>query len=337
VSDSRDEQLHYPRVVALVRDMPWALLPSKLAAILDLIRFRADGFRLTAEEIRERIGHPRACDMCDDDDPLFRIGAAPPRVQPSAGGVAVLPIFGVIVQRADMFTEVSGGASTERIASQFRQAVNDPNVGAVVLQIDSPGGGVYGVAELADTILKARGSKPIIAVADSLAASAAYWIAASADEIVVTPSGEVGSIGVYTAHEDLSRLLDAEGVTISLIAAGKYKTEGNPFEPLGEEARAAIQARVDDYYSMFVRSVAKGRDVKLDGVRNGFGQGRVVGAQEAVKLGMADRIDTLEATVSRLAGRSGRASNGRADDPSPEIAAGPGINLRRRRLRLAQH
>ncbi|MCC7371633.1 MAG: S49 family peptidase, partial [Chloroflexi bacterium] len=144
-------------------------------------------------------------------------------------------------------------------------------------------------------------------------ASAAYWIASSADEIVVTPSGEVGSIGVFTAHEDISAALEAEGVTVTLISAGKYKTEGNPFEPLSEEARGAIQARVDDYYSMFVRAVARGRGVKPADVRGGFGQGRVVGADEAVRLGMADRVGTMAQTVERLAGRRGGAGS-RAED-----------------------
>jgi len=298
-----DEQVHYHRVVALVRDMPWAILPGMLATIMDLLRFRAEGGRLTAEEIEQRIG------------------AARPAPMQSGGAVAVIPVFGTIMQRASMMSEMSGGTSTERIAAAFGQAMNDPAVGSIVLQIDSPGGGVYGVAELADTIYKARGQKPIVAVADSMAASAAYWIAASADEIVVTPSGEVGSIGVFAAHEDVSRMLEAEGVTINLISAGKYKTEGNPFEPLGEEARAAIQARVEDYYSMFTSAVAKGRGVKVSDVRGGFGEGRVVGAQQAVKLGMADRVDTIDATVRRLMGGGRRGSSQRADNITPEMVA----------------
>lgn len=328
-----DEQLHYPRVVALVRDMPWAILPSKLATILDLLRFRAEGGRLTAEEIETRIGAARG------------------DAQPSSGAVAVIPVFGTIVQRADLFTEMSGGASTDRLSAAFRQAVNDPQVGSIVLQIDSPGGGVYGVAELADQIFQARGEKRIVAVADSLAASAAYWIASSADEIVVTPSGEVGSIGVFTAHQDLSTALEAEGVKVTLISAGKYKVEGNPFEPLGEEARAAIQARVDDYYSMFVRAVARGRGVKPAAVREGFGQGRTVGAEEAVRLGMADRVGTMAQTIERLAGRRGARGARAEDDPpafcacgvdhSAELAAAESavsaaqdLDFRRRRARL---
>ncbi len=318
--------IRYPLLIRAALDMPWAILPSKLTAIMGLLRLRAEGGQVAPEEI------------------AAIVGAARQPTPVSGGAVAVVPIFGTIVQRAGLLAESSGAVSTERIGAAFRQAMADPAVSSVVLQIDSPGGGVYGVAELADTIRSARGQKPIVAVADSLAASAAYWIASAADEIVVTPSGEVGSIGVFTAHEDWSQAFERIGVGVSLISAGKYKTEGNIFEPLGDEARAAIQGRVDDYYRLFTNAVAKGRGVSADEVRGGFGQGRVVGAQEAVKLGMADRVATMDATVRRLAGRRGQMSGGRANEPEAPIVADGGpfefvathhdIDLRRRRLRL---
>lgn len=311
----------YPHVMALVRDQPWAILPAKLAAITDLLRFRAEGGRLTAEQIAERIG------AAAGDRPQQR----------TSGAVAVIPVYGTIVQRADMFTEMSGGTSTERLSAAIAQAVGDPSIGSIVLAIDSPGGGVYGVAELADQILKARGQKTIVAVADSLAASAAYWIGSAASEFAVTPGGEVGSIGVFGAHQDMSRLYDTAGVTTTLISAGKYKVEGNPFEPLTEEARAAMQARVNDYYSLFTKAVAKGRGVSVSAVQSGFGEGRVVGAQEAVKLGMADSVETLQQVISRLSGRGARGSGQRADDDAPELVAAAAGGLsddsRRRRAR----
>jgi signal peptide peptidase SppA len=315
-------ELRYPGILATVREMPWALRPEKLAVILDLLRFRAEGGRLSADEIRERIGSPKACDGCDTCDcDHVPFSAARATSRAVAGGIAVIPIFGTIVQRAGLLAQSSGAMGTEQIGQAFRQAVDDPNVGAIVLQMDSPGGGVYGVAELADTIYKARGSKPIVAVADSEAASAAYWIASAAEELVVTPSGMVGSIGVFTAHQDVSAMYEAAGMKVSLISAGKYKVEANPFEPLSDEARAAIQAEVDDYYAMFTKAVARGRGVGIDAVRAGFGQGRMVTAQKAVKLGMADRVETLDQVVARLSGaRSARSAAG-ADDLDPAIAA----------------
>ncbi len=191
------------------------------------------------------------------------------------------------------------------LSKRLQELVADPNVAQIVLDIDSPGGGVEGITEFANQLFQARKHKPIVAVANSLAASAAYWIASQASEIVVTPSGVVGSIGVIAIHQDLSKALEKQGIKPTLITAGKHKGEGNPFEPLSEEAEANIQKRVDDFFSMFVKDVARGRGVKASEVRSGFGQGGVVGAQEAVDLGMADRIASLDDTLMRLTRRPG--------------------------------
>lgn len=282
----------YERIIQAVIETPWAILPSKAAIIRDLLAFRAAGHRLTAEEVQERIG------------------AARPQNNTVQGGngIAIIPILGTIIPRGDMLMESSGAVSTTRLAGAFRQAMNDPNVGSIVLDIDSPGGQVGGVDELATEIFQARGQKRIVAVANHLAASAAYWIATAADEVVVSPSAQVGSIGVFTMHEDMSALLEREGVKVTLIAAGKYKTEGNPFEPLSEEASTAIHSRIDNYYQMFTGAVARNRGVKRSEVVNGFGEGRVVGAKEAVAMGMADRVATLDETIERLLGSRPRQS-----------------------------
>lgn len=274
-----------PGVYRLVYGSPWAILPETLAMICEVVDMRAAGQRFTAEEIEQRVG-----------------AASRPRTRTTAASIAVLPVFGIISYRMNMMTAMSGGTSTELLAAEFRQLVNDDSIGAIVLDVDSPGGMVDGVPELAAEIFNARGSKPIVAVANSLAASAAYWIATAADEVIVTPSGQVGSIGVITAHQDESGYYEQQGVKTTLISAGRYKAEGNPYEPLTDDARASIQARVDDYYGMFVNAVARHRGVKATDVRNGFGEGRVVGAQEAKKLGMVDRVETLNETLSRLAG-----------------------------------
>lgn len=277
--------MRYERILAAVAETPWAITQEKFLTMLGLLELRANGDRLTAEEIAERIG------------------AVERPVGGRNGTVAVIPIFGVMAQRMGLMEAASGGTSTERIASDFRAALADPAIGSIVLNIDSPGGSVYGVAELADLILKSRGQKPITALANSLAASAAYWTASAADEIVVTPGGEVGSIGVVGIHEDMSAAYEKIGVKTTLLSAGRFKTEGNPYEPLSEEAASAMQARIDDYYAMFVRAVAKGRGVTPEDVRSGFGEGRVVGAQQAVKLGMADRVDTLEGVIQTISRR----------------------------------
>jgi ClpP class serine protease len=124
-------------------------------------------------------------------------------------------------------------------------------------------------------------------------------LGAQASEFYVTPSGQVGSIGVFSAHEDISALQEKEGRKISLISAGKYKVEGNPFEPLGEEAKAETQRVVNSYYDMFLGAVAKGRGVPLDNVRKGFGQGRMVLPKEAVAEGMVNDVATFDEALSR--------------------------------------
>lgn len=238
--------------------------------------------------------------------------------QPSGGtggSIAVIHVMGVIMQRVDdMDLSGPGGTSTERLGRVFDQALSDPSVGTIILNIDSPGGSVYGVEELATKIRAASGgSKPIIAQVNSLAASAAYWIASSADEIVITPSGEVGSIGVYCLHEDISQMLEMKGIKAQFISAGAHKVEGNALEPLSQEAREHMQSRIDDYYAAFTKSVAKGRNVGIDVVRGEqFGEGRCFGAAQAVKRGMANSVATLEQTLNRF-GAKGGAKGARAE------------------------
>ncbi len=302
-----NEQIQYQRIIQAVTETPWAILPAKLAVIRDLLAYRATGGVLTSEQIAERM----------DTQAATRNGRST-----VPGNIAVIPIIGTIIPRYNMFTESSGAVSVQRITAQLRQALKDPDVESIIFDVDSPGGQVSNVEELAKEIHQARGTKPITAVANSLAASAAYWIATAADELVVTPSGEVGSIGVLAMHEDISEALANEGIKINLISAGKYKVEGNPFEPLDDEARAFIQSRIDDYYDMFVTAVSRNRSVSKSDVKNGFGEGRVVGAKEAVKLGMADRVGTLDETLARLQRSSKR-------------RAAASLDFRRRRLRYA--
>lgn len=290
--------MKYRQISAEVFNKPWAILPEKLAVIAELIALRAAGEKLTEEQIRERIG-------------------AGPRSGPSAPGtVALIPVYGVISNRMNMMSQISGGTSIEKLTAQFRSALADPSVKAIVFDVDSPGGSVDGVPELADEIYSARGQKKMVAVANTMAGSAAYWLASCADELVVTPSGAVGSIGVFATHEDLSKALDADGVKMSLISAGKYKVEGNPYEPLSDDARANLQSLVDTFYSMFTKSVARNRDATTNAVQSGFGQGRMVLAADAVKQGMADKVATMAQTLARFGVAAGSSA-------PPRQVAGP--------------
>lgn len=245
-----------------------------------------------------------------------------------AGQVLVIPIRGVMRPQVSFLQLLfgGGGGSTRDLLDAVRAAAGDDRVGGVVFDIDSPGGAVDLVPELAAATRDLRAQKPVVAVANTMAASAAYWIAAQATELLVSPSGQIGSIGVYTAHADWSRYDDRYGVTHTLVGAGKYKLEGNPYEPLGDEARAAMQATVDAYYGMFTSDVAEGRRVDVDQVVGGFGEGRMVLAQAAVDAGMADAVGGVDQAIDRvfeLMGRTRGGSSATATTPPSGGDEGP--------------
>ena len=295
--------MNFEHVRSLVYDQPWAILPEKLQAIQGLLSLRLSGAKLTPEAIAEQIG-----------------AADARRNSVRNGAIAVLPVYGVLMQRVDMLSEMSGGTSTERIAKDFRQLMADPNIGTIVLDIDSPGGGVYGIFELAAEIHAANAEKRIIAHANSMAGSAAYALFCAAGEGVVTPGGEVGSIGVYMIHEDWTGAYEQMGVKPTLIKYGDHKAEGIDIMPLDAAAKDSYQKRVDEYGEMFVHSVASHRGTTVANVKATFGQGRMFGAKEAVKLGMADRVEPLRETLARLSGSAPR-KGARAEDEAPEIAS----------------
>lgn len=308
----------YQHVLSEFSRTVWALLPHKLALIRSFLILKANGGQVTEEEIalvkraqREPVYLQADANPFEEvfvegkDVPSALETASPSATSRSrAGAIAVLPLTGTISHRMGMMTEMSGGTSTEKFGQWLKAAVADPNVKAIVIDADSPGGSVDGVPELAAEVANAKASKPVIAQVNAMAASAAYWIVSQASEIVVTPSGEVGSIGVFAAHEDISKAAEMQGVKVSLVSAGKYKTEANPFEPLSSEARQALQSQVDEFYTMFTKAVAKGRNTTAQAVQNGFGEGRMVSAHQAVKEGMADRVATMDQTLSRLGARN---------------------------------
>lgn len=231
------------------------------------------------------------------------------------GDVAVLPIRGVITHHGDMWSWLFGDATVDALGNQFRAAMADDSVKAIVLDIDSPGGTVAGTGEFADEVLKARGKKPVVGIANAGANSAAYWIGSAADAFFATPSALVGSVGVYMLHVDYSQAMDEAGIKPSYVAAGKYKVEGNPYEPLGDEARDHLQSIVDDSYSRFVNGVARGRRVSEATVRNGFGQGRALPAKAALAAGMVDGIKTLDWVIAHASSIKASAA---ADAPAAE-------------------
>lgn len=272
---------------------PWALRPETMNAYAAVLAARY-GRKLGIQQAGRDGSGPE--DEVGIGAPVAARGPAPAR----AGSIAVIPVRGTIVQYAEQLDMCEGGTTTGAISQMLNSALADDTVGSILLHIHSPGGSVYGVQELGDEIRAARAQKPVVAIADSLAASAAYWIGSQAGEFYCTPGGEVGSIGVWQAHQDVSKMFEAMGVNITLISAGKFKTEGHPYGPLDEEAQRFFQQRTDDYYAAFTNAVAKGRNVPIAAVRDGMGQGRVLGADAALAEKMIDGVMPFADVVKKM-------------------------------------
>ena len=215
-------------------------------------------------------------------------------------GVAVLDIFGVLAHRGGFNAESDYIQGYSQIANGFESALADPSVRAILLNIESPGGEVSGAFQLADQIYSARGIKPIAAVASDMAVSAAYLIASAADTVSVSPTGMVGSIGVVTSHVDMSRAVDAMGMQVTYIYAGKHKIDGNPLSPLPEEVAAQVQADVNYYYGLFTAAVGRYRpSLGSDGAAKTEAQMYI--GQHALAARLADYLETPDQAITRLA------------------------------------
>jgi signal peptide peptidase SppA len=302
----------YAHVLQTVFNRPWAIERETLDIMARVVLERVRGEQLTPEEIEARV----ATAALSNGE---RIG------RQDIGGVAVIPVYGIIAPRMNLMLAFSGGTSLEELGGAIDEALGDPDINAIVLDIDSPGGSVEGLAEFAAYLrdVRAKGGKHIAAIVNYWCASAAYYIAAQCHEILIAPSGMAGAIGTIARHVDQSRAEEAEGITTTLITSDNapFKAEGNPHEPLSEDAHAEIQRVVNRFGSMFVNDVAKGRGIAASKVTSDFGGGRMLLADEAVAAGMVDGIATLEATVRRLAKRAAPSRSNRAAMSPLNLAA----------------
>lgn len=184
------------------------------------------------------------------------------------------------------------------------QFVSDKEIDIVVLDINSPGGSSFGVDEFSNRVKQLSEVKPIYSLVNHLAASAAYYIASGSTAIIGLPDSFSGSIGTYMLHFDISKMLADFGVKPTFIYSGKYKVEGNSFEPLTNEAKDRFQSIVDTINADFIKAVAKNRGISVASVQNDFGQGRVLTAKEALQVGMIDRIETMDSFFGKVLAKS---------------------------------
>lgn len=250
---------------------PWAMLPGALEVMASIARRENE----SPEALATKLGRP----LQSTRDVTVR------------DGVAILPVSGPIFRHANLFTEISGATSLEILARDFATAANDPAIKSIVLDMGTPGGQATGIAEFAHQVRSA--DVRVVAYVGDMAASAGYWIASAADEIVISKTGEVGSIGavvgMYTGNED--------GYTEIVSSQSPKKRP----DVATEDGREQIQTRIDALAQVFVDDVADYRGVNNEKVLADFGQGDMRMGEEAVRLGMADRVSTLEDLIADLA------------------------------------
>lgn len=214
--------------------------------------------------------------------PSARVPAPKPKL--AAGQVGIIGVLG----QSDWFADTD----YSEVRANIKRALADPSVRTIDLVIDSPGGSVLGLPETADAIHAAGKVKPVRAFVSGIAASAAYWLASQASTVTLTPSGEVGSVGVLDIHADVSAALDNAGVRLTAVTAGEHKVERAPFTPLTDEAKAHMQAGVNAWYGDFLSAIRRGRGARVSAASN-YGGGRMLSSRDALAAGMVDFVSSL--------------------------------------------
>ena len=286
--------MKYPHLAARIFNTPLLIHPQKLDAIIAGLSDRLFGAQvhIAAEQAS---GRPLAAELFST-----RRGEQAERGYRMVDGVAVLNVNGALVHRSRFdASDSSFVIGYNDLAADLEDAMSQPDVHAVLQVYDSPGGEAQGAFEYAQRVLSMRGRKPMLAIADGMALSAAYLGASAADELAVTTTGYAGSIGVVARHVDFSRALDKDGIAITHIFAGAHKVDGNPYEPLPAAVRDAWQADIDGLYGMFVDAVAKHRSMDASAVRKT--QAATYSRVAAIAAGLADRIATTDQLISELA------------------------------------
>lgn len=283
--------MKYPHLAARIFNTPLLIHPQKLDAIIAGLGERLAGAPL---HLVHASGQPAVPGMF-----TTRKGQVADRGYRVVDGVAVLGIGGALVHRTRMEADSTVLLGYNDVAADLEDAMSNPDIHAVLQVYDSPGGEVAGAFEYAQRAMALRGKKPMVAMADSMAASAAYLGASAADELVLTTTGYAGSIGVVMRHVDLSQALAAEGVAVTHIFAGAHKVDGNAFEPLPAAVRAQLQGEMNDLYDEFINAVAAHRKMAPDAVRKT--QAAMYRGVAAIAAGLADRISTTDQLITELA------------------------------------
>jgi len=259
------------RLQILTRSPFWAILSSHVPALLLAVKEGPGVIPVTAGR------------------GFYQWEAAKPNtLGPKANKVAIIPIHGVLTKDGPSWL----GSNYETISKAAEEAGADPAVKRVVLSVDSPGGEVTGLPEAAAVLAQVAKVKPVSAMVDGIAASAAYFLASQASNITLTPSGEVGSVGVRTMHVDISEALADMGINVTEMFSGDYKTEWSPFHPLSEDAKTDMNKRLASLHGDFIDAVNAGRGSRAtaEAKAQRYGEGRMFDANNALTRGMIDAV-----------------------------------------------
>lgn len=284
----------HPQIAARAFNTPLLVEPAKAQAFLSGLgpRILGQPVRLDGEDgTNETSGFepvPRASLIAGDLSESFESrGDAP---YPVVDGIAVIEITGVLIHRGAWIGKSSGQTSYEGISAQIEAAASDPDIRGVALEIDSFGGEVAGVFDLADRIRALREHKPVWAFVAEHAFSAGYALASQASRILLPRTGALGSIGVVVLHTDMSGKLAQDGIAVSLINSGSHKIDANPYAPLPPEVRAEIQREIDVLRFLFAKTVAAGRGAKCDAKAALATEAASYRGADAVAVGLADEV-----------------------------------------------
>ena len=282
--------MNLPHLAQKLFNTPLAIHPQKAEVIVSSLTER-----LGITQIRSA--------MMEDDDEYFSRKARKDSGYDVLEGIAVIPVYGTLVQKLGTLRPYSGMTGYDGIRRVFLTAINDPEVKGICLDIDSPGGEVAGCFDLVDLIYAERGKKPIHAILSENAFSAAYAIASAADKIYVPRTGGVGSVGVIVIHCDWSQRIKDDGLKVSIITYGNRKAESNPYVALSDEAKAALQHDVDELGRLFVSTDSRNRGLSETVIRNT--QAACYLAAEGVQMGLADVVASPDVAFQELMKESG--------------------------------
>ena len=272
---------------------PLAIHPGKAEVIMASL-----AERLGVTRIMHLDGDALQTSAFFESDDFSGAGANPRAGYTLIEGVALIDVAGTLVQKLGTLRPYSGMTGYDGIRQNFLAAIADPDVEAIALDIDSPGGEVAGCFDLVDTIFEARGAKPVWAILDESAYSAGYALASAADRIIVPRTGGVGSVGVIAMHVDWSKALTDSGIKVTFITYGDRKADGHPEIPLSKEALQQFQGDIDSMGELFVETVARNRNIAASKVRDT--QAATFLGAEGVRAGLADEVMAPDAAFLAL-------------------------------------